>query len=360
MLSAVAVRKAALAQSTALGDPGPSSTAAKPAPVALSASAKPPSKKRKPAAQPVHSTSSVERNRKKKKTRAPKVAENARSFELPRVARDVYAFAEHDSVDDDEEERMEETDGMEEGDEEEGTFLANFAPSSFSAPSPRVLSTQARSPGRPFLDSSDEEDDRPRFPIITSTVPQLRPGDSASLSTFAPIPGRNQFALSEDELVSLLHRPLAASGHPAPGCALILCPHETICILGTYNLALLCGSSSLAGTPLIPSRTIHRVFAPRSAPLPILRCEPIPTALNRENDPPDGSIPTRIQEVLNAGDALVVIQELHTNVENLGKICRTFEGVFRPPRWGAGASNLGLSGIYMVCNFRNFCPPRTL
>ena len=47
---------------------------------------------------------------------------------------------------------------------------------------------------------------------------------------------------------------------------------------------------------------------------------------------------------------VIILQELRTNVEDLGRICRSFEGVFEPTKWQQNVANepFEIPGLYMV------------
>jgi polynucleotide 5'-hydroxyl-kinase GRC3/NOL9 len=61
-------------------------------------------------------------------------------------------------------------------------------------------------------------------------------------------------------------------------------------------------------------------------------------------------LPQRILCALPPACAVIVLRGLHTWVEGLGRVCKTFDGIFRPPKWQADddPTTLGLSHAYYV------------
>lgn len=211
------------------------------------------------------------------------------------------------------------------------------------ASAPRVVvGRRVWSPSRPLADSSDEgsADEREPIPDVVpgrSAQPNSLPITSPSypLSTFHPVPS-NTFPLSAPETVSL--------GLPAlPAVALVLPPQCTLTLLGTYRLLLLRGAVSLLGVTLHPSRTAHAVFAPRCAPVPVL--EAVDAGEPGSEQALDFS--ARVRDALGPKDTVIVLQEMATGVEGLGRIVRTFESAFRL-EGGAEDAVLPLAGVNMV------------
>ncbi|KAG6805529.1 hypothetical protein H0H92_015061 [Tricholoma furcatifolium] len=123
-----------------------------------------------------------------------------------------------------------------------------------------------------------------------------------------------------------------------------LAPEETLCLLGAYTFSVLQGSIMLSGVTISSSAKSYRVFAPRSAPLPVLE-----GVGHTSSIPNIHQLPQAVQSVISTPVALVLLQELHSHVEGLGDICRTFDGVFEPSRLQKSAtSSLQLSGVYMT------------
>src|SRR5271170_5188445 len=121
-------------------------------------------------------------------------------------------------------------------------------------------------------DTSDEasdagvEPDAPDLPV--DTIPQAIPDTQRRvLSTFGPVLGTNTFRISADDL-SHLNLSISVSDNPT---LVVLDPAQTIALLGVYGFVVVQGSVSVFGVTVSASRTSHRVFAPRSSPVPVLR-----------------------------------------------------------------------------------------
>lgn len=203
------------------------------------------------------------------------------------------------------------------------------------------------SPSRPMPDSSDEDSADEDGPTSLLVDP-MKPAPSSmeevpeSLSTFRPIPEQNSFYLTEDEATAL-----GLSSDSA--LALVLPPSSTLSLVGTYQLRVLRGSVSLLGVRLHPSRISHRVFAPRSSPIPIIE------ALSERGESSKSTIsplPARITSRAGGLDSVVVLQELRSGVEGLGRVVRTFEGVFQPTHFEENDHDFSLSGASIVCFLR--------
>jgi polynucleotide 5'-hydroxyl-kinase GRC3/NOL9 len=199
-------------------------------------------------------------------------------------------------------------------------------------------------------DSSDEESDEDNgnregdaiMDIHTSTP--LPPIDNPDiLSTFQSTLDRNIFLLTSRQ-VHNLHVPSCSD---CPGTLIALQSRETLCLLGAYTFCVLQGSICFGGVNISASMRTHRVFAPRSSPLPILEgLTGIDKISGLEN-----KVPEQIRCVIDTHVALVLLQDLQTGVEGLGRVCRTFNGVFEPSRWqknDALGSSLHLSEVHMV------------
>ncbi|KIP10541.1 hypothetical protein PHLGIDRAFT_100918 [Phlebiopsis gigantea 11061_1 CR5-6] len=201
---------------------------------------------------------------------------------------------------------------------------------------------RAWSPSAPFQDSSDEEDagatpdfavlNPPAAPLPAEEPPQI-------LSTFRPILGQNFFHVPQEELEAIGMSPLS------PTKLLVLRSSDRLALLGTYSLALLRGAVRLNGVQLTPSPHAHPVFSPRSSPLPVIEYAP-----GAQDSEPTTLLPSRFVGAVTPGDAVVLLQELRTGVEGLGRVCRTFEDVFSPTRWQKNQStiDLGLQGVHYV------------
>ena len=201
---------------------------------------------------------------------------------------------------------------------------------------------QAWSPSRPIPDSSDEEaeidDERPSSPFKAPRIPVV--DEHLELSTFKPNHDTNTFHLSPSELSSL---PLPQS--EGKTVFLIMEPSEKLSLLGTYKLVVLHGEVEIAGVSLSPSKEVHHVFAPRCSPVPSIQCIP-------SFSPPSFPLPPQIHSKLGDGSAVLLLQEFRTNIENLGRIVNTFNGVFEPSRWykqqRQQITDLGMEGVRIV------------
>ena len=185
--------------------------------------------------------------------------------------------------------------------------------------------------------------------LVTDDIVPIKPIASSSgtpglLSTYRPIRDQNFFDITDEELHELgLINSSAAK-------LLSLSGSDRLALVGTYCLTVLHGSVTLSGVTLTPSTTAHRVYAPRSSPIPVIQCLP-----------PRGTIPPspialsgQMQERARSADALILLQDLVTGIEGLGRICRTFENVFELSRWQKARYlvDLGLSTLHYV---RSMC-----
>jgi hypothetical protein len=60
-------------------------------------------------------------------------------------------------------------------------------------------------------------------------------------------------------------------------------------------------------------------------------------------------IPARILGIVNEGDVIILLQELQTGIGRLGRVVRTFEGIFDQTNLDGLPDILG--GIHLVCRF---------
>lgn len=311
MLSAIAARKAAQAAlKEASGPIVEVRTPSPPTPSVTPPATSKPNSKRKTTAQAPNS------KRKKKEKRVGR--KNARYFDEP----DAFADQGDVIIIDSEEEPMYED-------------LTDPGPST---------SQRRWSPSIPLNDSSEEEggegipDGRePAQPAIHT--PHI-------LSNLHPTPNENIFFLTSDEVRAFN---LSSSTQTLPATIVVLGFKETICLLGTYTFCVLQGSLSCSGVVLSASSRTHRVFAPRSSPLPILEGTLGNSSISNLNL----KLPSRLRSLTQTPAALILIQELTTGVERLGRICRTFDGVFEPSRWQKSNTleSLQLPGVHMVSTF---------
>jgi polynucleotide 5'-hydroxyl-kinase GRC3/NOL9 len=201
--------------------------------------------------------------------------------------------------------------------------------------------TKAYSPSRPVADSSDDESDASEQPLtdlsqlFSYNRPLLTNEEPQILSTYRPTDGQNIFPLSLDEGSAL--------GLSGSAIALVLSPSATVSFVGAYRLRVLRGSISLLGTIIQPSRVLHHVFAPRSSPIPVIEA----FVAHGESSKSLYDIPAQITSTIDEGDAIIVLQELRTGIEALGRVMRTFEGVFHQGD-PEGVRNIPLRGVRLV------------
>ncbi|TFK53360.1 hypothetical protein OE88DRAFT_1696259, partial [Heliocybe sulcata] len=322
MLSAIAARKARLAQdqSPPVSTPPVSSPSTPPAKEKHKFARERTSKRKSSSQVPL---SSPEKNKKR-----PKHGQKTPRY----FAGDADAFAKQNDVialDDAESSSSEEEEGI------------SVPPLEHGVSPPR---RRAWSPSKPVYDSSDEEEKDANLSdlldIPVRSVPPQRLA-SVTLSTFQPVLDVNFLHLSSQDVARLgipsLHTRDAASALVA------LLPDETITLLGAYTVTVLAGSVSLCGTALSASRVAHCVFAPRSSPLPAIR------GISSEPADVQNQFPDSMQQIARRGGSLIWIQELRTHVEDLGSVCRTFDGVFSPSRWQNSDSDvLGVRGVHLI------------
>ncbi|KAI0759724.1 hypothetical protein BD413DRAFT_617589 [Trametes elegans] len=329
MLSAVAARKARLAQTK--GEPAPEAAPptpkpqpkqSQPAPAKPSSSAQKPPPKRKPSA----SAGNPSKKKKVQHRRPESQQQPSRYFaqeDAFRAQDDVIVVDESESE----------------------SSASSSAPSDDDerAPAPihraKTAGKRAWSPSMPLADSSDEDGDDTDEPVFLDTpappAAEQTSDEQPLLSTFRPALGQNVY-------------PLAATDSLPKRTVLLLNAGETVALLGTYALTVLRGAIFLAGASLTPSPTAHPVYAPRSSPLPVIQALPRNPSQTAWSIP--HAAPQQIQEAASQYDAAIMLQELHTGVEGLGRICRTFDGFFAPSRWQRNQArfDLGLDSVYFL------------
>ncbi|KAJ7155419.1 hypothetical protein C8R43DRAFT_1065992 [Mycena crocata] len=200
-----------------------------------------------------------------------------------------------------------------------------------------LVGSRAWSPSAPIHDSSDEEGEEILdIPVSLASQPIAT---HKALTTFRVIPDQNAFFLQSDELSSL--------GLSADSATLIsLSAGQTISLLGVYTFTVLRGVASICGVRIPAAATAHRVFAPRSSPIPILEGLDEKAAHYSVS-----AVPVRLRALFEGGGILVVFQQLNSGIEGLGQICRTFDGAFKPSRWQQGNTiehDLRLPGLHML------------
>jgi polynucleotide 5'-hydroxyl-kinase GRC3/NOL9 len=207
---------------------------------------------------------------------------------------------------------------------------------------------KAWSPSRLVFDSDGASDANetslPGLPQFPSYSNHPTNDEQEVLSTYQPAPDRNMFQLSLDEGSSL--------GLSGPAVALVLFPSATVSFVGTYRFRVVHGSVSLLGATVRPSQVVHQVFAPSSSPVSVIQA----LAAHRESSKSLSDIPARILSTIDEGDVVIVLQELKTGVDGLGRVVRTFESVFDDvlPK---GIPAIPLHGVYFVSHsfFQDTC-----
>ncbi|KAL4063260.1 Pre-mRNA cleavage complex II protein Clp1-domain-containing protein [Scleroderma yunnanense] len=203
----------------------------------------------------------------------------------------------------------------------------------------------ARKAARPSAEASGESF-KPPSPSSPSLTPSRewspsRPNDSekpqqlkVAISNFTPVIGHNTLPLTDHDLCSL-----GFQGESA--VLLTINAGESLALVGVYLIVVLRGGVSLCGVTLRPSSTRHRVFAPRSSPIPVISWTP------PEDDSKATQIPLPSNIHTNPDAAIVLIQRENTGVQGLGRVCRVFEHVFKPPR-DATTGDIGVPEVHLM------------
>lgn len=180
------------------------------------------------------------------------------------------------------------------------------------------------SPSVPLRDSSPSEEQNYRVESPKTLQP---------LTTFTPTLNQNLFHLSQDNLSS------------AQGTLIALSEEETLCIGGAYLLTVLRGTVSLLGTSIRASTKPHRVYAPKSSPLPVLEAVSSEPSLILSDE-----LSRRLGiDILSLSGAIILIQELRTGIQGLGNVCKVFSGVFDyEENQSEDTKMLNVPGAYMV------------
>lgn len=329
MLSAVAARKAALAAQVEQAKDFPIPSGSGTTTPALPRLLRNETPKRKSTTQKSRST-----NKKSKKSEHKIILQEEKTVDTFRDQTDIITV---------------ESDG-DDGSDSAMSGLDAFGQDSLDKNVAGMSTKRAWSPSQPVEDSSDDEsvdgDDESANPLDVSSLfpylsrslrtPGQTPNDNNVLSTFEPALDQNMFILTEDECHLL--------GLSGKATLIALDVDDSICVLGICVLVVLHGSISLCGATISSSSAKHRVYAPRSAPLPVIRAgEETGSTSQVDNLPP------RLRDALQYR-AIVILQELKPDVIGLGRICRTFEGVFEPSRWQKSSveAPFNIPGLYMV------------
>ncbi|KAI5984811.1 hypothetical protein EDC04DRAFT_2831401 [Pisolithus marmoratus] len=183
----------------------------------------------------------------------------------------------------------------------------------------------------------------PSRPVELEESEAPRPAEPTVISSFSPLLGQNTFPLTQDDF--------SAMGFQGDnGVVLVLNASESVALLGVYLLTVLQGRANLCGVTLGPSSTHHRVFAPRSSPIPVISWAPTNSHSKRP-------LPSSVHASRDA--TVVLIQYVNTGVEGLSRVCRVFENVFKPPR-DAPARDIGIPEIRLISHSTKDILPFTL
>jgi len=194
---------------------------------------------------------------------------------------------------------------------------------------------RAGSPSQPLLDSSDGE--------IETEAGGVQPIDASVVASTAPLstePDVNTFCLTPEECFALIHL-------KGPATAIILPVHSSITLTGVYQLTVLQGAVMLMGVTLTSPDTSHTVFSPKLSPLPCIE------SLGNADlaSPLISHVPDRLRPWTPPEHTVVLIRALPTGIEGLGRVIRTFEGMFQPLQPSVSTVDLGIAGVHvhMVC-----------
>ncbi|CAE6524732.1 unnamed protein product [Rhizoctonia solani] len=215
------------------------------------------------------------------------------------------------------------------------------------------------SPSQPFDPSSDEEGPTPSVPDVSGVVytnPQIAESDTA-VSPAKNIPDltemKNCFTLTSEDAYSVTGRRTSAK-------IILLNQGESLMFVGTMELTLLQGSMRLLGTTLTPSRTSHRIFAPRFHPIPVLHALGQPGGASSQESSQKISLVSRLPghviKSISALHVVVAIQELVTGVEGLGQVVQPFTGVFEPDIRDRSITKQILESVYIYKSESQFDP----
>ncbi|CAE6405083.1 unnamed protein product [Rhizoctonia solani] len=217
------------------------------------------------------------------------------------------------------------------------------------------------SPSQPFNTSSEEEGviiaPTPEKIGLAYTGQQVTEPDSPFRPTKSIpylIEKKNYFILTPEDADSMVGRRTATR-------IVLLNQGESLLFVGTIELMLLQGSIRLLGTIILPSKTSHKIFAPRSHPIPVLDALGPPIDANLEGSSQEGPhlisrLPKHITQFISPSHVVLVLQELVTGVEELGRVVQTFSGVFEPDVREKSTTQQVLRSAYMYRSESQFDP----
>lgn len=222
---------------------------------------------------------------------------------------------------------------------------------SATSPSQQRIDSRAWSPSQPFrdgLDSSNElvnDENAPSWETFGGGHIHSAKDNGQHvrtlLSSFLPQPGVNIFYLDEEDIGRITGKNEVAS----KGTIIALHGEETVALLGTYKLNVICGVLSMHGSVLFPDPQVsHHVFALKCSPIPPLRAMATSGHSNIENR---SFLPKDVLQVIDDDSVVILIRPLVSGIEGLGRICSTFYNSFNID--GVGSDCLGVSTAHLVC-----------
>ena len=213
------------------------------------------------------------------------------------------------------------------------------------------IATRRWSPSIPMRDSSEEGSDAEggSSPIPTRTDSGMQQRQQCrDISTFQPVLGRNTFRLSSEDVSHLrLACPWSGSADDVITMIVLGC-EDVLTLLGTYAFIVVHGSISISGVTIRACKDAHRVFAPRSSPIPVIRCI---FSEGVDAGPSCSLLPSRFASLGGHRGAVVVLQSLRTGIEGLGVICRTFDHMFELSHPRTGRDELELLPTAQLVGF---------
>ncbi|KAG8747454.1 Polynucleotide 5'-hydroxyl-kinase grc3 [Ceratobasidium sp. 414] len=232
---------------------------------------------------------------------------------------------------------------------------------------------RAYSPSQPVVDSSDEDQPRispgnhnlddfgaymdqeedpvshPRFAfvfrLIASQAQPIVRAQRILRNIFNPVDRQSLISLSAEETFSIAGQSVAA-------CLLVMQPGESLVFVGTMYFVLLQGRVELMGVPLLPSKVPHRVFAPRSHPIPVVSVPPAQETVPARGLPAthrlSQQLPQRIRGLVAPTHSVILAWELPSGVEGLGRIMHPFKNLFEPDARDTEVSHNVTKGLHVL------------
>ncbi|KAG8691573.1 Polynucleotide 5'-hydroxyl-kinase grc3 [Ceratobasidium sp. 423] len=208
------------------------------------------------------------------------------------------------------------------------------------------------SPSQPLDISSDEDGGTLFVPGVPGFVHTESDASTHPTKNIPSLTERdNYFILTHEDAYSITGRRTAAR-------IVLLNQGESLLFVGTMELTLLQGSVRLLGTTLTPSRTSHRIFAPRSHPIPVLDALGQLTGTSQESSQNKAQLvsrlPGHIIESVSSSHVVLVLQELVTGVNELGGVVQPFAGIFEPDIRERNATERILESLHIYRNESQF------